>query len=84
MRTFELVNTDNPMPEATAPNPRSDGDQLDAAADEAIAACGGDARDAVKALIVANEFLEAQISQGYLRGVKQGRFKTYSGQRLCN
>lgn len=76
MRTFELVNTDNAMPEATAPNPESDADQLDAAADQAIAACGGDARDAV---IVANEFLEAQISQGYVRGVKHGRFSTYSG-----
>jgi len=79
MRTFDLVNTDNPMPEATAPNPQSDADQLDAAADQAIAACGGDAREAVKALIVANEFLEAQISQGYLRGVRHGRFNTYSG-----
>jgi hypothetical protein len=79
MRTFELVNTDNPMPEATAPNPQSDAEKLDAAADQAIAACGGDAREAVKALIVANEFLEAQISQGYLRGVRHGRFNTYSG-----
>ena len=67
------------MPEATAPNPQSDADQLDAAADQAIAACGGDAREAVKALIVANEFLEAQISQGYLRGVRHGRFECYSG-----
>jgi hypothetical protein len=46
-----------------------------AATDEAIAACGGNARDAVKALIVANEFLEAQVrelqaavSNGYARG----------------
>jgi hypothetical protein len=67
------------MPEATAPNPQSDADQLDAATDQAIAVCGGDAREAVKALIVANEFLEAQISQGYVRGVKHGRFNTYSG-----
>jgi hypothetical protein len=65
------------MSEASAPNPQSDADQLDAAADQAIAACGGDAREAVKALIVANEFLEAQISQGYVRGVKHGRFNTY-------
>jgi hypothetical protein len=83
MRTFELVNTDSPMPEATAPNPQSDADQLDAAADQAIAACGGDAREAVKALIVANEFLEAEIeasvSRGYIRGVRHGRFNTYSG-----
>ena len=56
------------------------------ATDEAIAACGGDARDAVKALIVANEFLEAQVeelradvSNGYARGYYHGRFKTYTG-----
>jgi hypothetical protein len=71
------------MPEATVPNPQSDAEQLDAAADQAIAACGGDAREAVKALLVANEFLEreieTQVSRGYLRGVKHGRFNTYSG-----
>jgi uncharacterized phage-associated protein len=32
-------------------------DRLEAATDQAIAACGGDARQAVTALIVANEFL---------------------------
>jgi hypothetical protein len=41
------------------PQPEPDPNPLEAATDEAIAACGGDARDAVKALIVANEFLEA-------------------------
>jgi hypothetical protein len=55
----------------------------EAAADQAIAACGGDAREGVKALIVANEFLEREIeekvSRGYLRGVRHGRLKTYSG-----
>ena len=57
------------------PEPEPDGDRLEAATDQAIAACGGDARDAVKALIVANEFLEAQVEQlkadvssGYARG----------------
>jgi hypothetical protein len=80
MRTFRPVNCRAPQcPDAIAPNPQSDAEQLDAAADQAIAACGGDAREAVKALIVANEFLEKQISQGYMRGVKQGRFNTYSG-----
>jgi hypothetical protein len=67
------------MPEATASNPQSDAEQLDAAADQAIAACGGDAREAVKALLVANEFLEREIeekvSRGYLRGVKHVIFK---------
>jgi hypothetical protein len=60
---------------SSAPNPQSDADQLQVAADEAIAACGGDAREAVKALIVANHFLEtelgklrASVSTGYARG----------------
>jgi hypothetical protein len=61
---------------SSAPNPeQSDTDQLEAAADQAIAACSGDAREAVKALIVANHFLEteleklrASISTGYARG----------------
>ncbi|OSJ32141.1 hypothetical protein BSZ19_20095 [Bradyrhizobium japonicum] len=50
-------------------------DHLDAAADQAIAACGGDARETVKVLLVANEFLEGQldelrskVSTGYARG----------------
>ena len=58
-------------PEASANNP----DDLEAAADQAIAACGGDAREAVKVLIVANSFLEEQIAKlqaavsiGYARG----------------
>lgn len=71
------------MPEASAPNPQSDADQLDAAADQAIAACGGDAREAVKTLLIANEFLEAelatQVSHGYMRGVRHGRFNTHAG-----
>jgi hypothetical protein len=61
---------------SSALNPeQSDADQLEAAADEAIAACGGDAREAVKALVVANHFLEteleklrASVSMGYARG----------------
>jgi hypothetical protein len=58
-------------PEASAPPPVG----LDLAADQAIAACGGDAREAVKALIVANDFLEVQLDElrakvatGYARG----------------
>jgi hypothetical protein len=57
--------------EQTAPAPAD----LDAAADQAIAACGGDARETVNALIVANDFLEIQleelrrkVSTGYARG----------------
>jgi hypothetical protein len=73
----------NPKPETSAPSLLSDADQLSAAADQAIAACGGDAREAVKALLIANEFLEHEIevrvSHGYMRGVRHGRFNTYSG-----
>jgi hypothetical protein len=53
----------------------SDADQLEAAADQAIATCGGDSRETIKALIVANHFLEteleklrAAVSTGYARG----------------
>jgi hypothetical protein len=60
---------------SSAPTPQPDADQLEAAADQAIAACSGNAREAVKALIVANAFLEteleklrAAVSTGYARG----------------
>lgn len=63
------------MPQTAAPNSKAEVDRLAAATDQAIAACGGNARDAVKALIVANEFLEAEmktlqaaVSNGYARG----------------
>ena len=53
---------------------------LEAAAAEAIAACGGDPVAAVKSLIVANEFLmseverlKAMVSTGYSRGALQMR-----------
>jgi hypothetical protein len=55
---------------------------LEAAVDQAIAACGGDMRSTIRALLVANEFLEAEagelmkaVSHAYTRG----RFHTYSG-----
>jgi hypothetical protein len=53
----------------------SDAERLEAAVDQAIAACHGDARAAIRALLVANEFYEAeysklvtQVSRGYARG----------------
>ena len=55
---------------------------LEAAAEQAIAACGGDMREAIKALIVANDFLETEVA-GLMRAVSQayvrGRFKAYNG-----
>jgi hypothetical protein len=70
------------MPESAAPNPPADADRLEAAADEAIAACGGGARDAVKALIVANEFLESEVCelmQAVSHAYRRGRVKPYNG-----
>ena len=74
------------MPADPESQPRSEQYRLEAATEQAIAACGGNARDAVKALIVANEFLEAlvdelraDVSKGYARGYHHGRFKTYTG-----
>jgi len=59
-----------------------DVDGLEAAVDQAIAACGGDLRSAIRALILANDFLENEVgelmkavSHAYVRG----RFNTYSG-----
>ena len=67
----------------TTPQPVPDGEavlDLEAAADEAIAMCGGDARAAVKALLVANDFLEREleltrmaVSFGYSRGWHRNR-----------
>jgi hypothetical protein len=73
---------------SSAPNPQSDADQLEAAADLAIPACGGDTREAVKALIVANHFLEtdldklqAAVSMGYARGKLFETIKTLPRDR---
>jgi hypothetical protein len=65
----------SPMSPDPQSQPAPEPDRLEVAADQAIAACGGDARNAVKALLVTTEFLEAQIaelqaavSNGYARG----------------
>jgi hypothetical protein len=51
------------MPQSAEPDDQADADRLEMAADEAIAACGGDVRDALKALIVANEYLESEVCE---------------------
>ncbi|SDR64171.1 hypothetical protein SAMN05519103_09483 [Rhizobiales bacterium GAS113] len=58
-----------------AETPRASAD-LESAVEAAIGACDGDPRAAVRALIVANAFLEedlartrAMVSRGYARGV---------------
>ena len=68
------------MSSGSQPNAQ-DADELEAAVDQAIATCGGDMRSTIRALIVANEFLEPEVgelmkavSHAYVRG----RFHTYS------
>jgi hypothetical protein len=63
------------MSQSPAPAPQSDAEQLEAATTEAIAACDGDVRAALKAMIVANAYLESElsalqtaVSKGYSRG----------------
>lgn len=66
----------------TAEDQPPDPDPLEVATDEAIAACGGNARDAVKALLVANEYLESEVCelmQAVSHAYVRGRFKTYTG-----
>jgi hypothetical protein len=57
-------------------------DGLEAAVDQAIVACGGDMRSTIRALIVANEYLESEVC-GLMKAVSRahvrGRFRTYSG-----
>ena len=57
-------------------------DGLEASVEQAIAACGGDMRSAIRALILANEYLESEVSE-LLKAVShaytRGRFHTYSG-----
>jgi hypothetical protein len=69
------------MPSSSQPNVQDAG-ALEIAIDQAIAACGGDMRSSIRALIVANEYLESEVtelmkavSHAYVRG----RFHTYSG-----
>jgi hypothetical protein len=70
------------MPADPESQPTSEPDRLEAATDQAIAACGGNAREAVKVLIVANEFLESEVCelmQAVSHAYARGRFKTYAG-----
>jgi hypothetical protein len=57
---------------------------LDAAADQAIAARGDDAKEAVKALLVANEFLEVELAElraKVSKGNARGRLPALRGRK---
>ena len=57
-------------------------DGLEAAVDQAISACGGNMRQTIRALIVANEYLESEVAE-LMKAVScayaRGRFNSYSG-----
>jgi hypothetical protein len=57
-------------------------DDLESAVDQAIAACKGDVRATIRALIVANNFLESEVSElmkAVSHAYARGRFQSYSG-----
>jgi hypothetical protein len=57
-------------------------DGLETSVDQAIAACGGDLRSTIRALIVANQYLESEVSElmkAVSRAYVRGRFHSYSG-----
>ena len=63
---------------SSSSQPNAQGDEgLEAAVEQAIAACGGYMRSTIRALILANEFLdyelEMSVSHGYTRGIRHGR-----------
>jgi hypothetical protein len=57
-------------------------DELETAVNQAISACGGDMRATIRALIVANEYLEseaAELMKAVSRAYARGRFNAYAG-----
>jgi hypothetical protein len=65
-------------PQSSPDSENNKADRLEAAADQAIAACGGDMRSAIRALILANEFLEYEVKELMIAvsaGFSRGRFR---------
>ena len=59
-----------------------DESELEAAIESAIAACDGNLRATIRALIVANHFLESEVGElmkAVSHAYTRGRFQTYSG-----
>ena len=57
-------------------------DGLETSVDQAIAACGGDLRSTIRALIVANQYLESEVGElmkAVSHAYARGRFHSYSG-----
>jgi hypothetical protein len=72
------------MPTGQANQSTPESARLETATDQAIAPCGGDARQAVTALIVTNEFLEAQVAElqaAVSNGCARGKFESVPRDR---
>jgi regulator of replication initiation timing len=70
------------MSSESVPIDQGKDDELEAAINQAIAACDGDLRATIGALIVANSFLESEVEQlkkAVSRAFLRGRFETYTG-----
>jgi hypothetical protein len=80
-RTLAGCTASKTMSPNPQPSPDEDND-VEAAVDEAIAACDGDLRATIRALIVANKFLECEVAElmkSVSHAYTRGRFHTYSG-----
>jgi hypothetical protein len=69
------------MSSSSQPN-SEERDDLETAVNQAISACGGDMRATIRALIVANEYLEseaAELMKAVSHAYARGRFNAYSG-----
>ena len=65
-------------PKPTVP----DDDELEAEVNEAIVTCDGDLRATIRALIVANKYLECEVAElmkAVSHAYARGRFHAYSG-----
>lgn len=63
MKNIESEVNDSRRLRMFDPVTQQDLERYDRAVDSAIATCGGDIRGALKALIIANEFLEEELRQ---------------------
>jgi hypothetical protein len=69
------------MSSSSQPN-SEERDELETAVNQAISACGGDVRATIRALIVANEYLESEVGElmkAVSHAYARGRFNAYSG-----
>ena len=68
---------------SSSSQPKSvEADELESAVGQAISACGGDLKATIRALIVANEYLETEVGElmkAVSHAYARGRFNAYSG-----